>query len=96
MTRGGRNQSLGPFGTVDRQARFREFAKLLITTLVAKRATISHSTLPVVTYTTAPTIAATITRTATAQKNWTGVNPNHPWFALSAILPTLRLLRGCP
>ena len=69
---------------------------LLIATLVAKRATISQSMLPVARYTTAPTIAATITRKDTAQKNWMGVKPNHRWFALSAILPTLRLLPGCP
>ena len=45
------------------------FAAALITTPVSNSATISQSTLPVTTYTTAPTIAATITRMATNQKN---------------------------
>jgi hypothetical protein len=76
------------------QARWREFATLLITTLVAKSATISQSTLPVARYTITPTIAAIITRSATAQTNWVGVNPNHLWLARSAILATLCLLPG--
>jgi hypothetical protein len=77
-------------------ARCFAFETLLITTLVARSATISQSRLPVARYTTAPTMAATMTRMATAQKNWLGVNPNHRWFALLAVLLTLRLLPGCP